>query len=163
MTDTLFERAYKSLCRGHYEEARVEFEYLAKDEKQDLNVRADSYYMLGWICYKEPRAINYGQAISWFHRAAEFNQEQAQFCLGEMYEHGGHGLKSNPVDAFFWYSLSVLNLNDTLKDLGSEIWKSIVVEAERRTETVLLKEQKAEVKIRIDKWVASYPLYPTNH
>ncbi len=154
---TAFERAYTALTEGNFEHARDIFVELHKDENTEMQVRADSVYMLGWICYKEIRAINYHQADFWFRKAAEFNQEQAQFYLGEMSELGVPGLKANPSHAFFWYSLAVLNLNETLQGLGNEIWKSIVRDAKHRTETALSDEQKAEMEKQIDIWVASHP------
>ncbi len=154
---TEFERAYTILMGGNFEVAQGIFEELHKNESTEIQVRADSLYMLGWICYKEPSIFNYHQADFWFKKASELKQEQAQFCLGQIYEYGGNGIKANPSDAFFWYSLAVINSNKAMENLASEIWKSIAVDAMIRTEKALLDKQKAEINEKIGEWTASHP------
>lgn len=54
---------------------------------------------------------DYNKAFYWFQLAASnFNEHDAQFYLGEMYEFG-RGTEQNWENALFWYNLSAQNGN----------------------------------------------------
>lgn len=56
--------------------------------------------------------VDYNKAFNWFLLAANnFDQHEAQFYLGEMYELG-RGTDQNWDNALFWYTLSAENGNE---------------------------------------------------
>ena len=44
------------------------------------------------------------KAVEWYLRAANANNNRAQFNLGCAYEHGRMGLPKDPQQAIHWYS-----------------------------------------------------------
>ena len=56
----------------------------------------------------EYRARNYAEAVSWFNKAAEQGEADAQFLLGRMY-YDGNSISQDYVEAYKWFSIAAVN------------------------------------------------------
>lgn len=56
----------------------------------------------------EYRARNYDGAVSWFNKAAEQGEADAQFLLGRMY-YDGNSISQDYVEAYKWFSIAAAN------------------------------------------------------
>lgn len=54
----------------------------------------------GWVAYE---ASNYGEAVKWFHKAAEQGDATAQYYLGYCHENG-YGVSQDYNEAIKWYT-----------------------------------------------------------
>jgi TPR repeat protein len=76
-------------------------------------------YNLG-VCWEKGLGTpekNYAEALKWYQLAAEQNDAYAQKAVGVFYEKG-YGVKSEPLEAYKWYSLATAGGNaeaDTLR------------------------------------------------
>jgi len=80
--------------------------------------------------FRHGRSVDYGQAVHWYHLAAEQGHKMAQYKLGALYHHGegmmpqdygkaarwsnlghqyqvGQGVPKNYIQALMWYKLAV--------------------------------------------------------
>src|SRR4051794_1203735 len=93
---TPLDAAQKAFARGHY---AYSAQLLLPEAQRGLAV-AQTYlgylYQQGWGV---PR--NFGEAGSWFSRAARQGEPAAQFFLGLLYDRG-LGVEENPVEAAKW-------------------------------------------------------------
>jgi TPR repeat protein len=58
-------------------------------------------YEVGWI-YGHVEPVDYGEAMSWYQKAASHHHVEAQNNIGTLYEKG-HGVAQDFAKAFYWY------------------------------------------------------------
>ena len=93
------------------------------------------------------RARDYDEAVSWFEKAAEQGDGEAQFLLGRMY-YDGNSLTVNFVTAYKWFviaSQSAVPVASRYRDgLAHEMKEDQIAEGQRQAED----------------WLARFPRQP---
>jgi len=69
---------------------------------QDNETDSENAFYKGVGAY---RARNYDEAVTWFLRAAEAGDVEAQFLLGRMY-YDGNSLTVDEVTAYMWFDIA---------------------------------------------------------
>lgn len=93
----------------------------------------------------EYRARNYTEAVSWFNKAAEQGEADAQFLLGRMY-YDGNSISTDYVEAYKWFTIASANGVRVAPRYRDGIARSMtaeqISEGERRSADWLEKFQK---------------------
>ena len=93
----------------------VELKTLANEASDD-----SLFIKIGYIYQFCPEVRNYEKAFSWFNKAAEQENSEAQFNLASMY-FNGLGVEKNLEKAFEWIRKAALNNNIYAKSILSTI------------------------------------------
>jgi hypothetical protein len=93
-------------------------------------------------------ARDYAEALTWFRKAAEQGDEQAQYNLGAMYGNG-RGVPQDYMRSYFWFSLAAS------RSSGAENEK--FTDARDRAGQKLTRENILDAQRMARKWEESHP------